>query len=214
MYKLTFGTIALLSFWYYTQNIKQEYGDVDRIHDLLLENEYIQTIYNYLQTDKSSLLFLLVSSSLLIDITTIHTIYDSVRHHNMSLLFSFGILLLLRQINQFITFLPAPKDPPLWLDPGVPSIIVTYQTHNDYFFSGHTSISTLLAYNLYLNTKNEIFKILLVLGVIYEIFVLLVTHSHYTMDIYTGLLTGIISKHLGESFYQSFKNIYKHKSKY
>ena len=31
----------------------------------------------------------------------------------------------------------------MWNNPGVPSLLVTYETTNDFFFSGHTAIAVL-----------------------------------------------------------------------
>lgn len=201
-YKGSFNIImalSLLSAWYFTQNIRQSIGDVSSIHDLLLDNHYTLLIYNYLKNNPISLQFLLISSSLLIDLTTLYTIYHYLYlKHRFELIVGVAFILITRQLNQFIVYLPPPKLPPLWYHPGFPSIIVTYGTENDFFYSGHTSISTFLAYNLFVNTNNLWIRVLIIMGVIYEIFTIVVTHSHYTMDIYAALLSGIVAKKFGE----------------
>jgi hypothetical protein len=60
-----------------------------------------------------------------------------------------GLLLLLglRQMMQALCALPAPPDL-LWHYPGFPSLFVTYNVSNDYFFSGHTGIAVLGAAEL------------------------------------------------------------------
>jgi hypothetical protein len=48
----------------------------------------------------------------------------------------------LRQIAQLTCALPMPSGM-IWRHPGVPSLLVTYNVANDYFFSGHTAIAVL-----------------------------------------------------------------------
>jgi len=50
------------------------------------------------------------------------------------------LLLGLRQIMQAICALPAPPNM-IWHYPGFPSLLVTYNVGNDFFFSGHTAIA-------------------------------------------------------------------------
>ena len=50
------------------------------------------------------------------------------------------ILYALRQICQGLCALP-PPDGMIWRRPGIPSLLVTYGTATDLFFSGHTAIA-------------------------------------------------------------------------
>ena len=50
----------------------------------------------------------------------------------------------LRQISQGMCSLPKPPGV-LWMDPGFPTLLVTYKVSNDFFFSGHTALAVLSA---------------------------------------------------------------------
>src|SRR5262249_61953755 len=59
------------------------------------------------------------------------------------------ILFALRQLCQGLCALPPPPGM-IWSYPGVPSLLVTYGTANDLFFSGHTAIAVYGAIELVL----------------------------------------------------------------
>jgi len=50
------------------------------------------------------------------------------------------LLLALRQVMQALCALPPPPNL-IWRYPGFPSLFVTYNVGNDFFFSGHTAIA-------------------------------------------------------------------------
>ena len=83
--------------------------------------------------------------------------------------------------------LPAPTDA-IWHYPGFPSILVTYGVANDYFFSGHTAIATLGAMELARVGKRWL-TVAAAGIVLFEAATVLVLRAHYTMDVFTGLVT-------------------------
>ncbi len=102
----------------------------------------------------------------------------------------------LRQVMQACVALPAPPDA-IWYSPGFPSLLVTYGVANDYFFSGHTAIAVLGATELTRAGK----RWLTVAGVgivIFEAAAVLILRAHYTMDVLTGLITGLYAAHLAK----------------
>ena len=96
------------------------------------------------------------------------------------------MLLGLRQILQAICALPAPPNM-IWYYPGFPSLLVTYNVGNDFFFSGHTAIAVFGAIELARLGKRWL-TIVAVGIVLFEIAAVLVLRAHYTMDIFTGIL--------------------------
>lgn len=75
----------------------------------------------------------------------------------------------------------------IWHDPGFPTLFVTYDVKNDFFFSGHTGIAVLGAI--------ELFRIggykWLMMGILFAIFetsTVLILQAHYTMDVLTALI--------------------------
>ena len=99
------------------------------------------------------------------------------------------IVLGLRQVMQACVALPAPPDA-IWHYPGFPSILVTYGVANDYFFSGHTAIATLGAMELARVGKRWI-TVAAAGIVLFEAATVLVLRAHYTMDVFTGLVTAL-----------------------
>jgi hypothetical protein len=106
------------------------------------------------------------------------------------------IVLGLRQIIQACVALPAPPDA-IWHYPGFPSLLVTYSVANDYFFSGHTAIAVLAATELARAGKRWI-TVGAVGIVLFEAATVLILRAHYTMDVFTGLVTGLYAAHLAE----------------
>jgi hypothetical protein len=99
------------------------------------------------------------------------------------------MLLGLRQVMQAICALPAPPNV-IWHYPGFPSLLVTYNVGNDFFFSGHTAIAVFGGIELArLGKRWLIFPAVVI--VCFEIVTVLVLRAHYTMDVFTGLLAAI-----------------------
>jgi len=106
------------------------------------------------------------------------------------------LVLGLRQIMQALVSLPAPPDA-IWHYPGFPSLLVTYGVSNDYFFSGHTAL-TVLAVTELVRLKKRPLTILGVALVFFEMATVLVLRAHYTMDVFTGLVTGLYAAYVAQ----------------
>ena len=105
------------------------------------------------------------------------------------LFLSLVLLLGLRQLMQILCGLPTPPDM-IWHYPGFPSLFVTYNVANDYYFSGHTGIAVLGALELARFRKTWL-TILGILVVAFEIVTVLILRVHYTMDVFTGALAAV-----------------------
>jgi hypothetical protein len=95
----------------------------------------------------------------------------------------------LRQLCQMLCPLPAPSGM-VWRYPGVPSVLVTYGTANDFFFSGHTAIAVYGAATL----AGHWGRWGLAMGVaiaLFEAVTVLVLRAHYTMDVFTGIVCAL-----------------------
>ena len=104
----------------------------------------------------------------------------------------------LRQIMQACVALPPPPDA-IWHHPGFPSLLVTYGVANDYFFSGHTAIAVLGAIEL-ARFRMRWLTIGAVGIVFFEAFTVLILPAHYTMDVFTGLVTGLYAPYFAGGF--------------
>lgn len=91
-----------------------------------------------------------------------------------------------------------PVPPPnLWEYPGVPSLFVSYATTNDMYFSGHTGLMATLLLDSVLN-RRWVLSILICLGLVLTVFMLEMTHGHFTNDIIIGLVFGYLSAMIGQ----------------
>jgi hypothetical protein len=78
----------------------------------------------------------------------------------------------------------------IWRSPGVPSLLVTYGTANDLFFSGHTALAVYGCLELarWGGLPGIVAGALIVL---LEVSAVLVLRAHYTMDVFTGAITAL-----------------------
>ena len=103
------------------------------------------------------------------------------------------ILMALRQTMQALCALPAPPNT-IWHYPGVPSLLVTYNVANDYFFSGHTAIAVFGALEL-ARFHRPWLSFFALLIVCFEVATVLILRAHYTMDVFTGILAALWVAH-------------------
>jgi membrane-associated phospholipid phosphatase len=96
---------------------------------------------------------------------------------------------------QSLVTLPSPPNA-IWHYPGFPSLLVTYGVANDYYFSGHTAIAVLAATEMARMDRRWLTG-LGVLIVVFEVLAVLVLRAHYTMDVFTGLVTGLCAARIG-----------------
>jgi hypothetical protein len=130
---------------------------------------------------------LLISSSLVIDLLGGYVLISAIVGPTIQPFIGLLIIFALRQLCQAFCPLPPPAGM-IWRDPGFPTVLVTYGTSNDLFFSGHTALAVYGA--TVLATALGPWGILLgVLIAFFEITVVLVLRAHYTMDVFTGAVT-------------------------
>jgi len=102
-----------------------------------------------------------------------------------------GLLLLfaLRQVCQALCALPAPERM-IWRNPGFPSLLVTYGTASDLFFSGHTAIAVYGSLELahYAGIPGALLGIAIA---VLEAAAVLILRAHYTMDVFAGAVTAL-----------------------
>ena len=145
---------------------------------------------------------LLVVSSAIIDLLGIFLLSKWIFRGELRPFLGLVIVLGLRQIMQAVVALPTPPDA-IWHYPGVPSLLVTYGVANDYFFSGHTAIAVLGATEM-VRAGRRWLTVAAVAIVLFEAAAVLVLRAHYTMDVFTGLVTGLYAAHLAEGIAKRF----------
>ena len=188
-------TVAALAFWFWTQSVigarsVPASGIGDRIHTVTAPANL------YLHEHPGAADALLIVSSAIIDLLGIFLLSLWIFRGEARPFLGLVIVLGLRQIVQACVALPAPPGA-IWHSPGFPSLLVTYGVANDYFFSGHTAIAVLGATEL-ARTGKRWLTVAGVAIVLFEAATVLVLRAHYTMDVFTGLVTGLYAAHLAE----------------
>src|SRR2546428_1798421 len=102
-----------------------------------------------------------------------------------------GLLMLyaLRQLCQGLCAF-APPENMIWRSPRVPSLLVTYGTATDLFFSGHTAIAVYGALEL-ARLGGWQLALLGVAIVLFEAATVLVLRAHYTADVFAAIVTAL-----------------------
>jgi PAP2 superfamily protein len=188
-------TAAALVIWFWTQSLigargVPASGIGDRVHTATASANL------YLHQHPGAANALLVVSSGIIDLLGIFLLSLWIFRSEPRPFVGLVIVLGLRQIMQACVALPAPPDA-IWHYPGFPSLLVTYSVANDYFFSGHTAIAVLGATELARAGKRWI-SVGAVGIVLFEAATVLILRAHYTMDVFTGLVTGLYAAYLAE----------------
>lgn len=157
----------------------------DRVH------EWTAGWNESLSRDRGLASGLLIVSSVLIDLVACwlfaSTIFGRSIRPFLGLLMLFG----LRQLCQWVSPLPAPMGM-LWFDPGFPSLLVTYEVANDFFFSGHTAMAVYGGIEL----GRRFGRVGVVGGAaiaLFQVVLVLVLRAHYTMDVFTGAVVAVLA---------------------
>ena len=143
----------------------------------------------YLHANPQAADALLITSSGVIDALGIWLIAASIFGPTMRPFLGLLILFALRQVSQAICVLPAP-DGMIWRNPGVPSLLVTYQVANDFFFSGHTAIAVFGGLQL-ASLKRPWWMALGFFVAAFEMATVIVLRAHYSIDVFTGAIAAL-----------------------
>jgi PAP2 superfamily C-terminal len=186
-------TAIALIIWFWSQKLIGARGAPtvaigDRLQD------FTAPVNLYLHAHAAAANLLLIVSSGIIDLLGIFLLSRWIFGASVRPFLGLVIVLGLRQIVQSLVALPAPPNS-IWHYPGFPSLLVTYSVSNDYFFSGHTAIAVLAVTEIARLAKRWL-TALGILVVIFEIATVLVLRAHYTMDVFTGIVTGLYAGHL------------------
>jgi len=177
-----------LAAWFWTQALiarrRFPEGRIgDRLHDLTAEWNL------YLWERPRSADAVLVGTSAVIDLLGIFLVVRGVFGPSIRPLLGLVVLFALRQLCQGLCALPAPERM-IWRKPGFPSLLVTYGTESDLFFSGHTAIAVFAAIEL-ANLGGLPAAILGAAVALVEAAAVLVLRAHYTMDVFAGAIAAL-----------------------
>jgi PAP2 superfamily protein len=155
----------------------------DRLHDLTAP------VHRFLSKHPGWADGLLVATSAWIDLLGISLVALAIFGPTVRPLLGVLLLFALRQLCQGLCSLP-PPDGMIWRYPGVPSLLVTYGTASDLFFSGHTAIAVYGCLELGRFGGPLVAVATAGLAVV-EATTVLALRAHYTMDVFAGAVTAL-----------------------
>ncbi len=177
-----------LGLWFWTQALIARRGFPEgRIGDRLLE--LTAPLHKALQQNKRWANALLIATSGIIDLLGLFLLAQAIFGPSFRPFLGLLIVFALRQLCQGLCSLPCPEGM-IWRSPGVPSLLVTYGTASDLFFSGHTAIAIYGCLEL-AHWGGTPFAILGALIALFEASAVLVLRAHYTMDVFAGAVTAL-----------------------
>lgn len=191
------GVVVLaLGVWHWTQTliarkITPRHGLGDLIHDLTAR------WHGWLGQNDRAANRLLIVSSFFIDVLGMSIIAIAVLGSSFAPFVALLILFGMRQISQAICTLPPPPGM-IWRHPGCPSLLVTYEVGNDFFFSGHTALAVLGAMEL-AHVGPVWLALVVVLIAAGEIATVLILRAHYTLDVIAGAAVAFFAYHISGS---------------
>jgi hypothetical protein len=181
--------IVALALWFWTQRLISRKappsgGVGDRLHDLTAP------LNAWLAARPRAANATLIASSAFIDLFGIYLIGATVLGPTVRPFAALLMLFALRQLCQGLCTLPYPRGA-IWRDPGFPSLLVTYGTSNDFFFSGHTSIAVLGALELAIAGPPWLAAAAAIVAVL-EAATVIVLRAHYLMDVFTAAFVALV----------------------
>ncbi|HEY4588885.1 MAG TPA: phosphatase PAP2-related protein, partial [Thermoanaerobaculia bacterium] len=132
---------------------------------------------------------LLIVTSALIDLLGLFLIGQAIFGPSARPFVGLLILFGLRQLCQGLCALPPPEGM-IWRQPGFPSLLVTYGTATDLFFSGHTAIAVYGCLEL-AHWGGPAAAVAGIAIAAIEVSAVLVLRAHYTMDVFAGVVTAL-----------------------
>lgn len=189
LWALRAGLVAgSLVAWFWTQSLLGRRAAAEgKIGDTLLD--LTAPLNRYLRERPRAANALLIVTSALIDLLGLFLIGQAIFGPSarpfMGLLILFG----LRQLCQGLCALPPPEGM-IWRQPGFPSLLVTYGTATDLFFSGHTAIAVYGCLEL-AHWGGPAAAVAGIAIAAIEVSAVLVLRAHYTMDVFAGVVTAL-----------------------
>jgi len=178
-----------LTLWFWTQRRigarpSPPTGIGDAVHD------WTASLNRWLGAHPRAADALLVASSAMIDLLGVFLIVSTIFGPSVRPFVGLFILYSLRQACQGICAY-APPAGMIWRRPRVPSLLVTYDTATDLFFSGHTAIAVFGAIELARLGGGGWWIALGVTIAVFEAVTVLVLRAHYTADVFAAIITAL-----------------------
>jgi hypothetical protein len=176
-----------LALWFWTQRLigKKSAPANGGVGDSL--HVWSSPLHGWLVSHPRAADIVLIVTSLLVDVFGLYLLGSAVFGPTLRPLVAILIVFALRQVCQATCTLPAPPGI-IWRNPGFPSLLVTYEVSNDFFFSGHTAIAVLGALEL-AHAGPSWFAAIAAVIALFEAAAVIVLRAHYTMDVFAAVFT-------------------------
>jgi hypothetical protein len=167
-------------------------GFTDHSHELLAG------VNSYLNAHPPLADLILAVSSLEVDLAAASMVaFFFIRRESRPLL-ALWLILIMRQLCQASVSMP-PPDGMIWRYPGFPTIVVTYGTSTDFFFSGHMALATLLATELTAQRATRAKQAIAWSVALLQALVIISMRFHYVTDVAAGCLAAVAATQLAEA---------------
>ena len=183
------AVIAVYAAWLLTQALLERHRGlvptfIDHTHQALAG------VNAFLNAHPSMSNVILAASSFEVDLAAFSMVSFFFIQRKSRPLLALGLILIMRQLCQ-AAFSIAPPAGMIWHNPGFPSIVVTYSTSSDFFFSGHMALATLLAAELTAHRAARWKQAIAWAIIVVQGFVILSMRFHYVTDVVTGFLAAL-----------------------
>ncbi len=158
-------------------------------------HKWTAPVNRHLHTHPRQANALLIATSLIIDAVTLFVLVRAIFGPTFEPFVGLFVLFALRQACQALCALPIP-DGQIWHDTGVPTLFVTYNTKGDLFFSGHTALAVYGGIQL-ASLGTPLWIGLGVVVIFIESVAVIVLRAHWTMDVFTAVVTAILVSSVG-----------------
>ena len=190
----TLAVAAAYALWLTSQHLLEGTrqpvtGLVDHTH------EWLSAINLYLNAHPAVANLVLAISSFEVDLAAVSMVAFFFGRRESRPLLGLWLILIMRQLCQTTASLP-PPDGMIWHYPGFPSIVVTYATSTDFFFSGHMALAALLATELTAQRAPRWKQTTAWLVTAAQAIVILSMRFHYVTDVVAGLLAAVVATQL------------------
>jgi len=192
--RLVFRSLTIvmgLGAWFVSQSLIGTRGFCEgAIGDAV--HEWTAPLNGWLVRRPSAANALLIATSGLIDLFGVFLLGSSLFGPSLRPGIALLLLIVFRQISQLTCALPSPPGL-IWRYPGFPSLLVTYDVANDFFFSGHTAIAVLAAIEV-AKVAPVWLAIAAAVVAFFEAATVLVLRAHYTMDVLTAIVAAFCAE--------------------
>lgn len=167
-------------------------GFTDHTHELLAGAN------TYLNAHPSLADAILAVSSLEVDLAAVSMVVFFFMRRQSRPLLALWAILVMRQLCQASVSIP-PPDGMIWRYPGFPTLVVTYGTSTDFFFSGHMALATILAAELSAQNARWSRQATAWSIAALQAIVILSMRFHYVTDVVAGLLAAVAAVRIADA---------------